>query len=70
MLWLCLSTIYGCSIIPVNSLVVLAILIANTTLISILYITCVLIGSLLCLELLILSLKVPGLTIVVARPLF
>jgi hypothetical protein len=70
MLWLCLPAIYNCSIIPVNSLVVLATLIANATLASTLCIICVLTESLLCLELLALSLKVPGLTTVVARPPF
>jgi hypothetical protein len=70
MLWLCLSAIYGCPVIPVNSPVVLATLIANATLASTLCIAYVLTGSLLCLELLTLSLKVPRLTTVVVRPLF
>jgi hypothetical protein len=70
MLWLCLPAIHGCPVIPVDSPVVLATLIANATLASTLRIACVLTGSLLCLELLALSLEVPGLTTVVARPLF
>jgi hypothetical protein len=69
MLWLCLPAIYGCSVIPVNSPVVLATLIANATLASTVRIACVSTGSLLCLELLALSLKMPGLTTVVARSL-
>jgi hypothetical protein len=70
MLWLCLSAIYSCPVIPVDSPVVLTTLMANATLASTLHITCVLTESLLCLELLALSLKVPGLTTVVIRPLF
>jgi hypothetical protein len=56
-------------VISVGSPVVLATLIANATLASTVHITCVLIRSLLYLRLLTLSLKMPGLTTVVARPL-
>jgi hypothetical protein len=69
MLWLCLSAIHSCSVIPVNSPVVLATLMANAILASTVRITCVLTGFLLCLELLALSLKVPGLATVITRPL-
>jgi hypothetical protein len=70
MLWLCLPAIHGCPVISIDSSVVFATLMANATLVSTLYIICVLTESLLCLELLALSLKVPRLTTVVARPLF
>jgi hypothetical protein len=70
MLWLCLPAIHSCPMIPVDSPVVLTTLMANATLVSTLRIACVLTETLLCLELLALSLKVSRLTTVVARPLF